>query len=42
MFFMMLTSLMGSLGRPGVASLGKKNILIHILEKGRCVNIQGR
>jgi hypothetical protein len=24
MFLMMLTSLMGSLGRPGVASLGKK------------------
>jgi hypothetical protein len=42
MFLRMLPSLMGSLGRPGVTSLGKKNILIHILEMGRWVTVQGR
>jgi hypothetical protein len=42
MFLMMLTSLMGSLGRLSGASLGEEIIWIHILEKGRCVNIPGR
>jgi len=42
MFLMMLPSLMGSPGRLNGASLGKKIIWIHILEKGRCVNIPGR
>jgi hypothetical protein len=42
MFLMMLPSLMGSPGHLSGASLGKKIIWIHILEKGRCVNIQGR
>jgi hypothetical protein len=42
MFLRMLPSLMKSLGRLSRASLGKKIIWIHILEKGRCINIQGR
>jgi len=42
MFLRMLPSPMGSLGRLSGISLEKKIILIHILEKGRCVTIQGR
>jgi hypothetical protein len=36
----MLHSLMGSPGRLVWGLTGQKNILIHILEKGGCVDIQ--
>ena len=42
MFLRMLPNLMGSLGHLSGTSPGKKIILIHILEKGRYVTIQGR